>query len=62
MEFAQATAETGQSHYSLCIHNSPVCPNMLWFRGSEALSEPFSWNIEFTTPSGGIAGQDVLLK
>ncbi|MCG0456234.1 type VI secretion system tip protein VgrG [Enterobacter cloacae complex sp. ECC445] len=62
MEFAQAVAETGQSRYSLHINDSPVQPDVLRFRGREALSEPFSWNIEFTVPPGDIAAQDVLLK
>ncbi len=62
MEFANAFAHAGQTHYLLLIHNSPVKPDVLGFRGKEALSEPFSWNIEFTTSPGEIAGQDILMK
>ncbi|EGL72185.1 hypothetical protein CSE899_13409, partial [Cronobacter sakazakii E899] len=38
------------SRYALVIHNSDITPDVLRFRGREALSEPFCWNIEFTTP------------
>lgn len=62
MEFAAAITDTGQPRYSLLIHSSPVQPDVLRFRGREALSEPFTWNIEFTVPPGDIVGQDVLLK
>ncbi len=62
MDFAAAIADTGQSRYSLHINNSPVKPDVLRFRGRKALSEPFKWDIEFTTPPGNIAPEQVLMK
>jgi type VI secretion system secreted protein VgrG len=41
------TAVTGNA-YTLDINDSPVIPDVLRFRGTEALSKPFSWRIEFT--------------
>ena len=38
----------GQTRYFLDINDSPVKPDVLRFRGREALSEPFRWDIEFT--------------
>uniref|UniRef100_UPI002302FE96 contractile injection system protein, VgrG/Pvc8 family n=1 Tax=Pantoea leporis TaxID=2933780 RepID=UPI002302FE96 len=40
---------SGQNLYQLDIHNAAVRPDLLRFRGREALSEPFRWDIEFTT-------------
>jgi hypothetical protein len=40
------TAVTGNA-YTLDINDSPVIPDVLRFRGTEALSKPFSWRIEF---------------
>jgi type VI secretion system secreted protein VgrG len=47
--------------YTLTINDSPVLPDVLRFRGTEALSKPFSWRIEFTTLQD-VASSDVLLK
>lgn len=37
-------------------------PDILRFRGSEALSEPFRWDIEFTSPQADIPPEQVLMK
>lgn len=52
----------GPSRYTLSIHNSRVEPDILLFRGREALGEPLTWHIEFTTSQRDLAGQDILLK
>ncbi len=52
----------GQTRYVLDISNSPVKPDVLRFRGREALSEPFRWDIDFTTPPHNIVPEDVLMK
>jgi type VI secretion system secreted protein VgrG len=52
----------GQTRYCLEINDSTVQPDVLNFRGREALSEPFSWDIEFTTPQANIAPEQVLMK
>ncbi|ALB63551.1 type IV secretion protein Rhs [Cronobacter condimenti 1330] len=52
----------GQTRYFLDIFDSQVKPDVLRFRGREALSEPFRWDIEFTTPQGDIVPEDVLMK
>lgn len=62
MDFADAIADTGQSRYSLHINDSRAEPDVLRFRGREALSDPFSWRIEFTTSQDDIDGTDVLKK
>lgn len=49
------------SRYQLNIYNCTVRPDVLIFKGREALSEPFSWRIEFTT-SQRIQGEDVVMK
>lgn len=49
------------SPYTLTINDSPVLPDVLRFRGTEALSKPFFWRIEFTTPQD-VVGSNVLLK
>ena len=49
------------SSYTLTINDSPIKPDVLRFRGTEALSKPFSWRIEFTTPQE-VTGSVVLLK
>lgn len=49
------------SPFTLTINDSPIIPDVLRFRGTEALSKPFSWRIEFTTPQD-VSGKDVLLK
>lgn len=52
----------GQTRYSLEINDSTVLPDVLNFTGREALSEPFKWDIEFTTPQANIAPELVLMK
>ncbi|EPB6469043.1 type VI secretion system Vgr family protein [Cronobacter dublinensis] len=52
----------GQSRYWLEINNSWVTPDVLNFRGREALNEPFTWRIVFTTPQHDVTDTDVLLK
>src|SRR5476649_2524468 len=52
----------GQARYTLEINDSQVQPDVLRFEGREALSEPFIWDIEFTTPQGNIAPEQVLMK
>ncbi|WP_151995259.1 type VI secretion system Vgr family protein [Buttiauxella massiliensis] len=52
----------GQTRYSLDINDSTVLPDVLNFTGREALSETFSWDIEFTTPQANIAPEQVLMK
>ncbi|ELY2647835.1 type VI secretion system Vgr family protein [Cronobacter sakazakii] len=54
--------EESLSRYGLVIHKSDITPDVLRFRGREALSEPFFWNIEFTTPQAGLLPQQVLMK
>ncbi|WP_312241238.1 contractile injection system protein, VgrG/Pvc8 family [Pantoea sp.] len=49
------------SHYALIIHDSPITPDVLRFRGTESLSRPFSWHIEFTTPQK-VREEEALLK
>lgn len=49
------------SLYRLDINASTVIPDVLRFRGREALSQPFSWRIESTTPQN-VQGEDVLMK
>ncbi len=55
------TAVTGNA-YTLDINDSPVIPDVLRFRGTEALSKPFSWRIEFTTLQSSILPEQVLMK
>lgn len=50
----------GQTRYTLEITDSPVTPDVLRFRGREALSEPFSWTIDFTTPQADITPEQML--
>lgn len=52
----------GQTRYVLDINDSPVRPDVLCFRGRDALSEPFSWDIQFTTSQANIAPEWVLMK
>ncbi|MDU3301400.1 MAG: type VI secretion system tip protein VgrG, partial [Enterobacter ludwigii] len=51
----------GQNPYQLVISDSTVRADVLRFRGTEALSRPFSWRIEFTTHRT-VDAQAVLLK
>jgi Rhs element Vgr protein len=50
------------SGYSLDILNADFPADVLRFRGREALSEPFSWKIEFTSPPGSVRPEQVLMK
>ncbi|ELY6276190.1 type VI secretion system tip protein VgrG [Cronobacter muytjensii] len=52
----------GQTRYFLDINDSTVTADVLRFRGREALSEPFSWDIEFTSPQANISPEQVLMK
>ena len=52
----------GQTRYTLDITDSPVTPDVLRFRGREALSASFRWEIEFTTPQANISPEQVLMK
>lgn len=52
----------GQTRYTLAINDSPVQPDVLKFTGHEALSEPFRWTIDFTTPQNNLAPEDMLMK
>ncbi|MGV8617768.1 hypothetical protein ACV36Q_32075, partial [Pseudomonas aeruginosa] len=52
----------GQTRYFLDINDSSVKPDVLRFRGREALSEPFRWDIEFTSPEANIPPEQVLMK
>ncbi|MCK7227178.1 type VI secretion system tip protein VgrG [Enterobacter asburiae] len=52
----------GQTRYFLDINDSSVKPDVLRFYGREALSEPFRWDIEFTTPQANIPPEEVLMK
>ena len=50
------------SRYRLDINDSSVVPDVLRFRGRDALSEPFRWEIEFTTAQDSIPPEQVLMK
>ncbi|HDS3777757.1 TPA: type VI secretion system tip protein VgrG [Enterobacter roggenkampii] len=52
----------GQTRYFLDINDSSVKPDVLRFRGREALSEPFRWDIEFTCLQARIPPEQVLMK
>lgn len=52
----------GQTRYFLDINDSSVKPDVLRFYGREALSEPFRWDIEFTTLQANILPEEVLMK
>ncbi len=51
----------GQNPYRLEITDSTVSADVLRFRGTEALSRPFSWRIEFTS-TRVVSAETVLLK
>lgn len=59
--FTPDDSDAGPYRYSLAINNSTIVPDVLRFRGTECLSRPFSWRVEFTT-SQQAQGEDVLLK
>ncbi|EPA9096353.1 type VI secretion system tip protein VgrG [Enterobacter hormaechei] len=52
----------GQTRYFLDINDSTVTADVLRFRGREALSEPFRWDIEFTSGQANIPPEQVLMK
>lgn len=52
----------GQTRYFLDINDSTVKADVLRFRGREALSEPFRWDIEFTTQQANILPEQMLMK
>ncbi|EBE3318855.1 type VI secretion system Vgr family protein [Salmonella enterica] len=52
----------GQARYVLDINDSTVKADVLRFRGREALSEPFRWDIEFTSLHANIPPEQVLMK
>ncbi|MCK7230488.1 DUF2345 domain-containing protein [Enterobacter asburiae] len=52
----------GQTRYFLDINDSIMKPDVLRFRGREALSEPFRWDIEFTSRQANIPPEQVLMK
>ncbi|ELR0850243.1 type VI secretion system tip protein VgrG [Salmonella enterica] len=52
----------GQTRYGLDINDSTVKADVLRFRGREALSEPFNWDIEFTSLEAHIPPEQVLMK
>ncbi|HIB7818832.1 TPA: type VI secretion system Vgr family protein [Escherichia coli] len=52
----------GQPRYFLEINGSAVKPGVLRFRGREALSEPFRWDIGFTSRNANIPPEEVLMK
>ncbi|EOT1255649.1 type VI secretion system Vgr family protein [Cronobacter sakazakii] len=61
MKHTAITGNISLSRYHLDINDCPVKPDVLIFRGREALSEPFSWRIEFTTPHT-VQREDALMK
>lgn len=61
MDLTAIALNKSLSLYRLDINDSSVIPDVLRFRGWEALSQPFSWRIEFTTPQS-VQGEDVLMK
>ncbi|EMM6469483.1 type VI secretion system Vgr family protein [Enterobacter cloacae complex sp. IR5428] len=52
----------GQTRYFLDINDSSVKPDVLRFYGREVLSEPFNWDIEFTSGQANIPPEQVLMK
>ncbi|ELU5513623.1 TPA: type VI secretion system Vgr family protein [Escherichia coli] len=52
----------GQTRYFLEINGSAVKPDVLRFRCREALSEPFRWDIGFTSRNANIPPEEVLMK
>lgn len=61
MDITTIVGNASLSPYCLSINGSPVKPDVLRFRGTETLSKPFSWRIEFTTLQR-IAPEQVLMK
>lgn len=49
-------------NYTLDINDSILQPDVLRFHGREALSEPFKWDIEFTTSQANIPPEQLLMK
>ena len=52
----------GQTRYFLDINDSTMTADVLRFRGREALSEHFRWDIEFTSGQANIPPEQVLMK
>lgn len=52
----------GQTRYTLDITDSRATPDVLRFKGREALSEPFRWTIDFTTPQDNLTPEEVLME
>ncbi|MTH48264.1 type VI secretion system Vgr family protein [Intestinirhabdus alba] len=50
------------SHYLLSVHGCPAPLDVLCFDGHEALSEPFSYAIEFTSADKSLSPQQMLLR
>ncbi len=50
------------SGYALDICNGDFPAEVLRFRGREALSKPFRWAIEFTSPQGNLRPEQALMK
>lgn len=44
------------------INDSTMSPNVRNLTGREALSEPVTWDIEFTTPQDNIPPEQALMK
>ncbi|UDJ82160.1 type VI secretion system Vgr family protein [Kosakonia oryzae] len=61
MDLTALALNKSLSLYRLDINDSTVTADVLRFRGREALSQPFSWRIEFTTPQT-VQGESVLMK
>ena len=61
MDLTALALNKSLSLYRLDINDSTVTADVLRFRGREALSQPFSWRIEFTTPQT-VQGENVLMK
>ncbi|MDK9605823.1 type VI secretion system Vgr family protein [Lelliottia wanjuensis] len=52
----------GQTRYTLEINDCRVKPDVLKFRGREALNAPSIWRIEFTSSQSAVVAEDVLMK
>ncbi|MCA1921122.1 hypothetical protein, partial [Buttiauxella noackiae] len=57
-----ATQVKTLSGYSLEIWGGTFPADVLRFRGREALSEPFRWVIEFTSPQANLRPEQALMK
>lgn len=50
------------SHHLLAVKESETAPDVLAFEGDEALSRPFRYRIEFTSPDHAISKEMMLMK